>query len=37
MLLPTAGQAVVSVFRRELNVAIDEALGEEIARLGTAE
>jgi DNA-binding transcriptional MerR regulator len=37
MLLPTAGQAVVSVFRRELNVAIDEALGEEIARLGTAD
>ena len=33
-LLPTAGQAVVSVFRRELNAAIDEALGEEIARLG---
>ena len=37
MLLPTAGQAVVSVFRRELNAAIDEALGEEIARLGSTD
>lgn len=36
-LLPTAGQAVVSVFRRELNAAIDEALGEEIARLGSTD
>jgi DNA-binding transcriptional MerR regulator len=37
LLLPTAGQAVVSVFRRELNAAIDEALGEEIARLGSTD
>lgn len=34
-LLPVAGQAVVAVFRRELNKAIDEALGEELERLAT--
>jgi DNA-binding transcriptional MerR regulator len=33
-LLPVAGQAVVSIFRRELNSAIDEVLGEELERLG---
>src|SRR4051794_9660214 len=32
-LLPVAGQAVVSIFRRELNSAIDEVLGEELERL----
>lgn len=34
-LLPVAGQAVVAIFRRELNRAIDEALGEELQRLGS--
>jgi DNA-binding transcriptional MerR regulator len=30
-LLPVASQAVVAIFRDELNLAIDEAMGEEIA------
>jgi DNA-binding transcriptional MerR regulator len=33
-LLPVAGQAVVSIFRRELNSAIDDVLGEELERFG---
>jgi len=33
-LLPVAGQAVVAVFRRELNQAIDDTVGAEIESLG---
>lgn len=33
-ILPVASQAVVAIFRDELNVVIDEALGEELQRLG---
>lgn len=34
-LVPVAGQAVMTVFQRELVTAIREALGEELGRLGT--
>lgn len=34
-LLPVAGQAVVAVFQRELNQAIDTTVGAEIENLGT--
>jgi DNA-binding transcriptional MerR regulator len=33
-LLPVASQAVVAIFRDQLNVAIDEALGEELGDMG---
>jgi hypothetical protein len=34
-LVPVAGQAVMTVFQRELATAIRDALGEELGRLGT--
>lgn len=34
-LVPVAGQAVMTVFQRELAMAIREALGEELGRLGS--
>ncbi len=33
-LLPVAGQAVISAFRRELSRAIESALGAELAAMG---
>lgn len=36
-LMPVAGQAVLSVFRRELSVAITEAMGDELAQLGASD
>ena len=33
-ILPVASQAVVAIFRDELNAVIDEAMGEELQRLG---
>ena len=33
-ILPVASQAVVAIFRDELNTVIDEAMGEELQRLG---
>ena len=33
-ILPVASQAVVAIFRDQLNAVIDEAMGEELQRLG---